>query len=117
MCRHRTKQPTRYERSRRKEEPASRSKQTLEGVETAQANLGDPDSKTPETALIAKADANCLKEAIAALPTAYRETLILRDIQGLSYRETAEVTGVPIGTVMSRLARARRRLIAILAKK
>jgi RNA polymerase sigma factor (sigma-70 family) len=88
----------------------------LESVETAQANLGDPDSETPETALIAKADATCLQGAIAALPTAHRETLILRDIQGLSYRGIAEVTGVPIGTVMSRLARARRRLIAILAK-
>jgi RNA polymerase sigma factor (sigma-70 family) len=88
----------------------------LESVETAQANLRDPDSETPETALIAEADATCLQGAIAALPTAYRETLILRDIQGLSYRGIAEVTGVPIGTVMSRLARARRRLIAILAK-
>ena len=88
----------------------------LEAVETAQANSGDPDGQTPETALIAKADAACLQAAIAALPTAYRETLILRDVQGLSYREIAEVTGVPIGTVMSRLARARRRLIAILPK-
>jgi RNA polymerase sigma factor (sigma-70 family) len=88
----------------------------LESVEAAQANLGDPDSETPETALIAKADATCLQAAIGALPTAYRETLILRDVQGLSYREIAEVTSVPIGTVMSRLARARHRLIAILAK-
>jgi RNA polymerase sigma-70 factor (ECF subfamily) len=42
----------------------------------------------------------------------FRETLVLRDLQGLDYREIAEVTKVPIGTVMSRLARARRRLIA-----
>jgi len=41
----------------------------------------------------------------------FRETLVLRDVQGLDYREIAEVTKVPIGTVMSRLARARRRLI------
>jgi DNA-directed RNA polymerase specialized sigma24 family protein len=41
----------------------------------------------------------------------YRETMILRDVQGLSYREIAEVTGVPIGTVMSRLARGRNRVI------
>jgi len=52
-----------------------------------------------------------LEAAIADLPVPFRETLVLRDVQGLDYREIAEVTGVPIGTVMSRLARARRRLI------
>jgi RNA polymerase sigma factor (sigma-70 family) len=83
----------------------------LEGVEAAQANTGDPDRETPETALIAKADAACLQAAIAALPISYRETLILRDVQGLSYREISEVTGVPIGTVMSRLARGRDHVI------
>jgi DNA-directed RNA polymerase specialized sigma24 family protein len=56
----------------------------LEPVETAQENIGDPDSETPETTLIAKADAAYLQAAIAALPTAYRETMILRDVQGLS---------------------------------
>jgi RNA polymerase sigma-70 factor, ECF subfamily len=67
--------------------------------------------KTPEAELIAKADAALLEAAIAALPPPFRETLVLRDLHGLDYREIAEVTGVPIGTVMSRLARARRRLI------
>jgi RNA polymerase sigma-70 factor (ECF subfamily) len=88
----------------------------LEAVETAQANSGDPDGQTPETALIAKADAACLQAAIAALPTAYRETLILRDVQGLSYREIAEVTSVPIGTVMSRLARGRNQVIKTIGR-
>jgi DNA-directed RNA polymerase specialized sigma24 family protein len=68
--------------------------------------------ETPEAALIAKADAARLEAAIAELPVPFRETLVLRDVQGLDYREIAEVTGVPIGTVMSRLARARSRLIA-----
>jgi RNA polymerase sigma factor (sigma-70 family) len=84
----------------------------LEAVELAQANPGDPDAETPEAALIAKADAEHLRAAIAALPTPFRETLVLRDIEGLDYREIAEATEVPIGTVMSRLARARHRLIA-----
>jgi RNA polymerase sigma factor (sigma-70 family) len=88
----------------------------LEDVEAAQGNPGDPDGNTPERTLIAKADAAGLQAAIRALPTPHRETMILRNVQGLSYREIAEVTGVPAGTVMSRLARARRRLIAILAK-
>jgi RNA polymerase sigma-70 factor, ECF subfamily len=83
----------------------------LESVETAQATPGDPDKETPETALIAKADTAALEAAIAALPMQYRETMILRDVQGLTYREIAQVTGVPIGTVMSRLARGRDQVI------
>lgn len=89
----------------------------LEAVELAQANPGDPDGETPEAALIAKVDAEQLHAAIAALPTPFRETLVLRDIEGLDYREIAEATEVPIGTVMSRLARARRRLIATIGKE
>jgi RNA polymerase sigma-70 factor (ECF subfamily) len=88
----------------------------LESVEVAQANHGNLDRETPETALIAKADAACLEAAIAALPTSYRETLILRDVQGLPYREIAGVTGVPIGTVMSRLARGRDQVIKTIAR-
>ena len=86
----------------------------LAAVERAQAARGVMASAdgTPETALIAHADAALLEAAIAALPAPFRETLVLRDIQELDYREIAEITGVPIGTVMSRLARARRRLIA-----
>jgi len=70
--------------------------------------------ETPETALIAQDDATLLKAAIARLPAPLRETLVLREVQELSYREIAEVTGVPIGTVMSRLARARGRIISIM---
>src|SRR5436853_242680 len=73
------------------------------------------DAQTPEAALTAKADAQRLESAIAELPVPFRETLVLRDVQGLDYREIAEVTKVPIGTVMSRLARARRRLIERIA--
>jgi RNA polymerase sigma-70 factor (ECF subfamily) len=89
----------------------------LEAVEAAHAKPSDPNSETPEAALIAKVDAEQLRAAIAALPAPFRETLVLRDIEGLDYREIAEATEVPIGTVMSRLARARRRLIATIGKE
>jgi RNA polymerase sigma factor (sigma-70 family) len=89
----------------------------LEAVELAQANPSDPDAPTPEATLIAKTDAEQLRAAIAALPAPFRETLVLRDIEGLDYREIAEATEVPIGTVMSRLARARRSLTVTLGGK
>jgi RNA polymerase sigma-70 factor (ECF subfamily) len=86
----------------------------LEAVERSELARGAPiePAPTPEAALIAKTDAARLEAAIATLPLPFRETLVLRDVQGLDYREIAEVTKVPIGTVMSRLARARARLIA-----
>src|SRR3984893_8282591 len=89
----------------------------LEAVEAAYAKPADREGQTPEAALIAKADAEHLRAAIAALPTPFRETLVLRDIEGLDYREIAEATEVPIGPVMSRLARARGRLIATIGGK
>jgi RNA polymerase sigma factor (sigma-70 family) len=88
----------------------------LEAVERTQTDAGDQERSTPETELIAKADAARLEAAIAELPAPFKETLVLRDVQGLDYREIAEVTEVPIGTVMSRLARARGRLAARLTK-
>jgi RNA polymerase sigma factor (sigma-70 family) len=86
----------------------------IEGVELAPPS--HQDIETPETALLAKIDARLLEAAIAALPAPFRETLVLRDVHGLCYREIAEVTGAPAGTVMSRLARARGALIGIMAK-
>jgi RNA polymerase sigma-70 factor (ECF subfamily) len=73
-------------------------------------------SASPEAALIERADAARLEAAIAELPLEFRETLVLREVEGLDYRAIAEITGVPIGTVMSRLARARRRLMVQLGK-
>lgn len=72
------------------------------------------DAATPEEALIAKSDAAALEAAIAALPALFKETFVLREINGLSYRDIAELTGAPVGTVMSRLARARGLLIGAL---
>jgi RNA polymerase sigma factor (sigma-70 family) len=88
----------------------------LAAIEQRQArSRNDSNSVTdPETEVIARADAARLENAITALPSPFRETLVLRDLQGLDYREIAHVTEAPIGTVMSRLARARRRLVEAL---
>jgi RNA polymerase sigma-70 factor (ECF subfamily) len=62
---------------------------------------------SPETATLERLDAQSIARLVAALPEPFRETLVLREISELSYREIADLAGVPIGTVMSRLARAR----------
>src|SRR5260370_26450488 len=68
---------------------------------------GDDD---PETSLIKSRDRCYIRRLVAALPVDLRETLVLRELEELSYKEIAEVTGTPIGTVMSRLWRARHML-------
>jgi RNA polymerase sigma factor (sigma-70 family) len=64
----------------------------------------------PEDLLLQKASRQEVREALDALPVEFREVVVLRELEGLSYKEMAEVTQLPIGTVMSRLARARARL-------
>jgi RNA polymerase sigma-70 factor (ECF subfamily) len=64
----------------------------------------------PDTLLLEKANHELLHQAIAELPVEFREILVLRELEGFSYKEIAEVAGVPVGTVMSRLARAREQL-------
>ena len=62
---------------------------------------------TPEQTAVRNSEARALSDAIAALPLQYREVLILRELEELSYKEIARIADIPIGTVMSRLARAR----------
>jgi RNA polymerase sigma-70 factor (ECF subfamily) len=69
---------------------------------------------TPEEALVRQGEIETVRGAIEALPEPFRETLVLRELEEMSYREIAEVTSAPIGTVMSRLARARAMLLAAL---
>ncbi len=89
----------------------------LGGEEEVRAHEGGEQSApTPEDALIAKADRQSVVAAIEALPLPFKETLVMREINGLSYREIAEATGAPIGTVMSRLARARSLMIDMLGR-
>jgi RNA polymerase sigma-70 factor (ECF subfamily) len=74
-------------------------------AEAASAGMATPES--PEALLIRSDERRLVNEAIAALPAEFREALVLREIEELSYREIADVTGIPIGTVMSRLSRGR----------
>jgi RNA polymerase sigma factor (sigma-70 family) len=76
-----------------------------EEIHTAEHSGGDP-----EVELLRHADAELLRQGFAALPVPFREVMVLREIEGLSYKEIAAIAGIPIGTVMSRLARARRHL-------
>lgn len=68
------------------------------------------DAPSAEALLIGKAEQALVHRALAELPPAYREVIILRELEDMSYQEIATVTGVPLGTVMSRLARAREQL-------
>jgi RNA polymerase sigma-70 factor (ECF subfamily) len=70
-----------------------------------------------ETALLREADLSLLRDCMDALPVQYRETLVMRELEELSYKTIAEVTALPIGTVMSRLARGRKRLEDCMAAK
>jgi RNA polymerase sigma factor (sigma-70 family) len=80
------------------------------GDEAAALQVPDP-AEGPEAALVRREDLARLDQALAALPLELRECLVLRELEELSYKDIAHVTGLPIGTVMSRLWRARRALV------
>jgi RNA polymerase sigma factor (sigma-70 family) len=73
--------------------------------------------ETPEEIALFKADAEGVQNALAQLPAQFREVIVLREINQLNYRDIAEITNVPIGTVMSRLSRGRQLLIALLGDR
>ena len=80
-------------------------------AEAVEAPAADPSA---EDLLVREAGMGDLRRAIDGLPEPFKETLVLRELQEMNYRQIAEITGAPIGTVMSRLARARAMLIAAL---
>jgi RNA polymerase sigma-70 factor (ECF subfamily) len=73
------------------------------------------DDLNPEALLLRKADAEVLRHAVEELPLEFREVLVLRELDEMSYKQIAAVADLPLGTVMSRLSRARKRLQQILA--
>ena len=70
--------------------------------------------ETPEEIAFIKADVNKVQRALAQLPAPFREVIVLRELNQLNYRDIAEIANIPIGTVMSRLSRARRLLFDLL---
>jgi RNA polymerase sigma factor (sigma-70 family) len=70
--------------------------------------------ETPEEIALFKADAAEIQKALGQLPTQFREVIVLREINQMNYRDIAEITNVPLGTVMSRLSRGRQLLITLL---
>ena len=71
----------------------------------------------PEVQFIRAADRRLLQEALELLPAEFREALVLRELEGFSYKEIADITDVPLGTVMSRLARARQQLQQLVLRR
>jgi RNA polymerase sigma factor (sigma-70 family) len=73
-------------------------------------DASDPAALGSEAALAIKQDLGQVDRALSALPVCLRECLVLRELEGLSYKDIAQITGVPIGTVVLRLSRARQAL-------
>jgi RNA polymerase sigma factor (sigma-70 family) len=80
----------------------------------ALSSFADPNQDTPEQTLLRRREAETVRAVLEDLPEPFRETLVLREMEDMSYKEIALLTGTPIGTVMSRLARARQMLSDLL---
>jgi RNA polymerase sigma-70 factor (ECF subfamily) len=77
----------------------------------------DDETAMPDTLLLEKADHELVRKAIEDLPCEFREILVLRELEGFSYKEIADIAELPLGTVMSRLARAREHLRTLLVER
>ncbi len=75
--------------------------------DSEQTPLWHEPQETPETQMLRQRDASAVQKLVAALAEPFRETFVLREVHNLSYREIADIVAAPVGTVMSRLARAR----------
>jgi RNA polymerase sigma factor (sigma-70 family) len=95
----------RAEYGRRASAPSTTLDDTPETAE--QAPMWQEEQQTPEAAMLKDRDAVTVRKLVDALAEPFKETFVLREINDLSYREIAEAVGAPVGTVMSRLARAR----------
>jgi RNA polymerase sigma-70 factor (ECF subfamily) len=82
-------------------------KVTLDDSDDAWQDLAAPSADEPPAIAMRKADSAQINAAIAGLPVVYREVLVLRELEDLSYTDIARIAQIPVGTVMSRLSRAR----------
>jgi RNA polymerase sigma factor (sigma-70 family) len=82
-----------------------------------QIHVVESDLSNPVTSVLRSDNSQMLRRALEELPTDFREVVVLRDLEGLSYREIADIAEIPLGTVMSRLARARERLKQFLCNR
>jgi RNA polymerase sigma-70 factor (ECF subfamily) len=93
------------------------------GLRTAQFDPSDNrtiepmDTQTPESLLMARVEKQAIQEALEDLPLQFREVILLCDLEEMSYQEIGQTLGIPIGTVMSRVSRARRAMRVLLAAK
>ena len=85
-------------------------KQDLAAVFDEEVHDIEDTSSSPEALLLKNSDRQEIMRALEQLPVEFREIIVLRELEGMSYKEIAEMAEVPIGTVMSRLARARKQL-------
>ena len=88
----------------------NRSRELMNPIDDATEALPATNDANPEMVLLQRIDQDLLRQALTELPIEFREVVILREMEGLSYKEIAALAELPIGTVMSRLARARARL-------
>jgi len=88
----------------------NRSQQLVDSLDDSIEAVDVSGASNPDTALQQRIDEELLKQAIEELPITFREVLVLREMEELSYKEISTLCDLPIGTVMSRLARARARL-------
>ena len=79
------------------------------------ASLEPASAETPESVLLARDDQEAIQNALRELPVNFREVILLCDLEEMSYQEISQSLGIPIGTVMSRLSRARKAMRALLA--
>jgi len=84
--------------------------QDLADVFDEEVHTVEDSSQNPEAALLQDVGSQLLREALEKLPVEFREILVLRELEGMSYREIADLAVIPVGTVMSRLARGREHL-------